>query len=330
MQRRLPAIIFIFLFVFAVAVLAAARGSVVIREWDVPTPGSLPHDPAVSRDGSLWYTGMLSDTLGRLDTSTGKIREYRVPAGSRPHGLVEDRSGMIWFTANQKSYIGRLDPASGDVKEYAMPEQEATDPHTPVFDRKGMLWFTVQSGNFVGRLDPSSGAISLKKSPTPRSRPYGIAVDSKGTPFFCEFGTNKLASISPDTLTITEYDLPQGARPRRLAITPDNMVYYTDYARGRLGRLDPSTGKVEDWPSPGGADSRPYGIAATPDGKIWYSESGVNTNTIVCFDPKLKTFDAWPIPSGGGVVRHMVSAPEGDLYIACSGKNKVGVVKTPR
>ncbi len=327
MKRRFPAIIFIFLFVFAVSVLAAARESVVIREWDVPAPGSFPHDPAVSRDGRLWYTGMLSDTLGRLDLSTGKIREYRVPSGSRPHGLVQDRSGMIWFTANQKAYIGRLDPASGNVKEYAMPDPEAADPHTPVFDQKGMLWFTVQSGNFVGRLDPSSGAISLKKSPTPRSRPYGIVVDSKGTPFFCEFGTNKLASISPDMLVIKEYDLPQGARPRRLAITPDDMVYYTDYARGRLGRLNPSAGKVEDWPSPGGADSRPYGIAATPDGKIWYSESGVTPNTIVRFDPKKKTFEAWPIPSGGGVVRHMVSTPEGDLYIACSGKNKVGVVR---
>ena len=237
---------------------------------------------------------------------------------------------MIWFTANHKAYIGRLDPASGDVKEYAMPDPEATDPHTPVFDRKGMLWFTVQSGNFVGRLDPSSGAINLKKLPTPRSRPYGIVVDSKGTPFFCEFGANRLASISPDTLIIKEYNLPQGARPRRLAMTSDDMVYYTDYARGRLGRLDPGTGKVEDWPSPGGVDSRPYGIAATPDGKIWYSESGVEPNTIVRFDPKVKTFEAWPIPSGGGVVRHMVSTPEGDLYIACSGKDKVGVVKISR
>ena len=81
MQRSLP-IIFIFLFVFAVSVLAAARESVVIREWEVPTPGSFPHDPAVSRDdGGLWYTGMLSDTLGRLDLATGKIREFRRPAG---------------------------------------------------------------------------------------------------------------------------------------------------------------------------------------------------------------------------------------------------------
>ena len=114
MQNRLP-IIFILLFVFAFSVLAAARESVVIREWDVPAPGSFPHDPAVSQDGALWYTGMLSDTLGRLDPSTGKIREYRVQSGSRPHGLVEDKAGMIWLTANQKAYIGRLDPASGGV-----------------------------------------------------------------------------------------------------------------------------------------------------------------------------------------------------------------------
>jgi virginiamycin B lyase len=152
-------------------------------------------------------------------------------------------------------------------------------------------------------------------------------VDSKGTPFFCGFGVNKLASISPDTMAIKEYALPEGARPRRLAITPDDMVYYTDYARGRLGRLDPSTGKVEDWPSPAGSDSRPYGIAATPDGKVWYSESGADPNTVVGFDPKTRSFETWPVPSGGGVIRHMVSTPEGDLYIACSGKNKVGVVK---
>jgi len=27
------------------------------------------------------------------------------------------------------------------------------------------------------------------------------------------------------------------------------------------------------------------------------------------------------------VVRHMVATPQGDLYIACSGVNKVGVVR---
>ena len=163
----------------------------------------------------------------------------------------------------------------------------------------------------MGMLDPSSGAIRLKQSPTSRSRPYGIVVNSEGIPFFCEFGTNKLAVISPDTMDITEFELPKGTRPRRLAITADDMVYYTDFAQGRLGRLDPKTKKVEDWPSPGGEDSRPYGIAATADGKVWYSESGLKPNTIVRFDPKTRTFETWPIPSCGGVVRHMVATQDG-------------------
>ena len=63
---------------------------------------------------------------------------------------------------------------------------------------------------------------------------------------------------------------------------------------------------------------------------IWYSESGVKPNTVVRFDPDKKEFSSWRIPSGGGVVRNMVSTSEGDLYIACSGVNKVGIVTIER
>jgi virginiamycin B lyase len=308
--------------------LAAVSGMVHIQEWDVPTPNSLPHDPTAGSDGSLWYTGMASNTLGRLDLKTGKIKEYPLKTlGSGPHGLVADRGGNIWFTANYKGYIGKLDPRTGEVVEYPMPDPTARDPHTPIFDQKGILWFTVQGGNFVGRLDPQTGAIGLKRSPTPSSRPYGIVVNPRGIPFFSEFGTNKLASINPETMEITEYLLPEGARPRRLAVGSGDMVYYTDFARGYLGRLDPGERRIEEWASPGGKDSHPYGIAATPDGVLWYSESGTKPNTIVRFDPRSRAFTGWPIPSGGGVVRHMVAAPGGNLYIACSGVNKVGVVK---
>jgi virginiamycin B lyase len=271
---------------------------------------------------------MGSNTLGRLDPATGTIKEYRLKTpDSGPHGLVADREGDIWFTANFKAYIGRLNPRTGEVREYPMPDPAAKGPHTPVFDQKGVLWFTVQGGNFIGRLDPLSGTIRLKRPPTPNALPYGIAVNSRGIPFFCEFGTNKLASISPDTMEITEYLLPKGARPRRLAITADDVIYYTDFAQGRLGRFDPSSGKVEGWTSPGGASSAPYGIAVTPDGKVWYTESGLQPNTIVRFDPRTGAFQSWPIPSGGGVVRNMAATPKGDIYIACSGRNKVGIVR---
>ncbi len=302
---------------------------VVIKEYDVPTPQSRPHDPAWAPDGSLWYTGQTANKLGRLDPRTGEIKEYSLKTeDSGPHGLVADAGGNIWFTANYKGYVGKLDPKTGAVTEYKMPDPRARDPHTPVFDARGVLWFTVESGNFIGRLDPKTGEVKLKEVPTPKAVPYGIVVSSKGVPYFCEFGTNKLASVDPERMEITEYTLPAGAHPRRLAITKDDVIYYTDYARGYLGRFDTQTGKQVEWASPGGSESKPYGVAITPDGSVWYSESGVKPNTLVRFDPGSQAFAWQEIPSGGGVVRNMVATPTGHLYLACSGVNKVAVVAT--
>ncbi len=325
-EKRLETLAVLFAAFFSLA--AAGTEGVSIKEWNVPTPASFPHDPAVGPDGSLWYTGISVDILGRLDRSTGLIKEYHLRIrGSGPHGLAADKRGSIWFTANFKGYIGKLDPATSEVTEYPMPDPAARDPHSLVFDRGGVLWFTVQTGNFVGRLDPRTGVITLQPSPTADSRPYGISVNSKGIPFFCEFGTNTIGRINPETLKITEYLLPKGARPRRLAITNDDMIYYTDYRRGYLGRLAPKNGRVDEWLSPGGNNSRPYGLTITPDGMIWYSESGVQPNTIVRFDPKTGRFSKWDVPSGGGVIRNMAATASGDVYIACSGVNTVGIIR---
>jgi len=208
-----------------------------------------------------------------------------------------------------------------------MPEPVARDPHTPIFAQDGTLWFTVQGGSFVGKLDPKTGEVTLKPA-GPRMLPYGIKVNSKGIPFFDLFGTNKIGSIDPKTMQITEYPLPNPqARPRRIAIDADDIVWYTDYRRGYLGRLDSQTKQVKEYASPGGTGSQPYGITTTPDGAVWYSESGIEPNTLVRFDPRTETFQKWNIPSGGGVVRHMVTAPSGELLLAYSGVNKIGRVR---
>ena len=200
---------------------------------------------------------------------------------------------------------------TGAVTEYKIPEPKGEDPHTAVFDSTGILWFTLQVANMVGRLDPHTGKIDLKKVQTPDSHPYGIAINSRDVPVFCEFGTNKMASINPKSMGITDYNLPQGARPRRMAIDANDAVYFTDYQDGNLGRLDLSTGAVKMWPSPGGSGSAPYGITITPDGMVWYSESGIKPNTIIQFDPKTEKFARAAIPSGGRTVRNMAANSDG-------------------
>ena len=296
--------------------------------WDVPTLGSRPHDPAAAKDGAIWWSGQLSNKLGRIDPKTGTIREYTLKSPhSGPHGLIEDKDGNIWFTGNIGSFIGKLDPKTGLVTEYKMPDATAKDPHTLIFDHDGILWFTVQQANMVGRLDPKSGDVKLVTSPTPKSRPYGMAVNSKNVVHFVEFGTNKVATIDSQTMAIKEYVLPDaGARPRRVAISPDDMIWYTDFARGFLGRLDPATGNVREWQSPSGPKSEPYGIVFAK-GALWYNESFAKPNTIVRFDPATEKFQTWVIPGGGDIVRNMDVTPDGNPVTANSLVNQVGLVE---
>ena len=199
---------------------------VKFREWQVPTPGSRPHDPLATPDGAIWYTGQMANVLGRLDPASGSIKEFplKTPA-SGPHGLVNDRDGAIWFTANFAGYVGRLDPETGAITEYRMPDAAARDPHTLLVDKDGVIWFTVQNANMIGRLDPHRSAqggaaatadIKLAPLPTAQPRPYGMALSSDGATIFVDlFGTNKIAAVDRRTMAIREYVLPDGAsRPR--------------------------------------------------------------------------------------------------------------------
>ena len=304
----------------------AGPATASFKEWVVPSLGSRPHDPLAARDGSIWWSGMFANVLGRLDPKTGQMKEFPVTKPrSGPHGLVEDKDGNIWYTANQSTYIGKLDPKTGAITEYPLPEG-VRGPHTPIFDQNGTLFFTVQSGH-VGRINPLTGQVKVVATPSKGTYPYGIQVNSKGVPWYVDFRGNRLGSIDPETMEIKEYTLPsRDARPRRVALTPDDVVWYTDFARGYLGRFDPKTGAVKEWASPGGGQSQPYGIAYA-DGAIWYSESSVRPNTLVRFDPKTEKFQAWIIPAGGGVVRNMMKTPNGNnLVLAESGLNRVALV----
>src|SRR5262245_50600144 len=120
---------------------SATTLDVTIREWDVPTKGAHPHDPAVAPDGSLWFTEQMVSKLGRLDPVSGTFKEYPLKGSNDgPHGLVADSDGNIWYTGNFAAHIGKLDPRTGQVTQYKMPVAKAEDPHTAVFDRHGTLW----------------------------------------------------------------------------------------------------------------------------------------------------------------------------------------------
>ncbi len=176
-----------------------------------------------------------------------------------------------------------------------------------------------------------TGNIRVIRLPTPRARPYGIAVDSKNRPWFNEFGTNKIGTVNPTTMQLNEYTLPRKeARSRRLAVTSVGIVWYVDYAQGFLGRLDPATAEIKEWAVPGGDDASPYAMTIDHQDRLWFVETGLEPNRLVGFDQKTQKFiSITEIESGGGSVRHMVfHEPSRQIWFGTD-RNTIGRAQVP-
>lgn len=314
--------------------MVAGNVNVKITEWVAPTLGQRVRDPLEARDGAIWWTGMFASLVGRMDTRTGEMREFKLNPEATPHGIAEDPAGNIWYTGNGNGTVGRLDPRTGQITEY---KTQARDPHTPLIHPNGNLYFTAQGARMMGRLNPRTG--ELKEVPTPAANPYGLKVDSNGTLWIAFNGPAldrpggqpiqgaRLASMNPETMEFRVYDLPDPqSRVRRLDLASDGMVWFVNSARGRIGRLNPATGEVKEWDSPSGPTSHPYAMAIIDD-VIWYNESGMRPDVLVRFDPKTEKFQSFPIPSGFGIIRNMAVTREGNLLIHQSSSNRFGLVE---
>ncbi len=313
--------------------LIPGTAQVAFKEWVTPTLGQRSRDPIQAADGTIWWAGQWGNLIGRINPTTGEMKEYPLPANAMPHTVTLDAKGNVWYTGNKNGTIGYLDPGSGKITEYKMPDPAAKDPHSAIFDKKGILWFTLQNSNMVGRLDPATGDIKLVTLKTPNAKPYGIKIDAEGNPWFACNGHPCLVKIDPATMELTETKLPlPGTTVRRLYIADDGIIWYVNSGEGRLGRLNPKTGEIKEWPSPSGPKSHPYAIVVV-DGIVWYDESGQRPDTLVRFDPKSETFQSWAIPSGGvhaGIIRHMRPTREGNLIIHQSSTNRIILVTLGR
>lgn len=301
---------------------------VEIREWRVPWDNTRPRDPFVDQQDQVWFCGQAGNYIAYLEPTTGDFKRYPLEPGSHPHNLIVDATGHVWYAGNRNAHIGRLNPDNGQITRFPTPSPKAQDPHTLVFNQTGDIWFTAQWGNAIGRLT-ATGQLDVIELPLSRSRPYGIKIDSDDRPWVVLFGTNKLATINPQTLALQVIDLPRNeTRPRRIEISSDGSIWYVDYAGGILGRYDPTSKQFKEWPLPSGSSARPYGTAIDSQDRLWIVETGVYPNRLVGFDPVgERFFSNTVIPSGGGSVRHMYYHPPSNEIWFGTDTNYIGRTK---
>lgn len=281
-----------------------------IREWAVPWPDTRPRDPDVAPNGTIWLVGQGGDYVAHFDPKTEEFSRKDLPPGTGPHNLIVDRDAFLWIAGNRQAYIGRMNPNTGELTRFTMPVDDAKDPHTLIFAGRDHIWFTAQWSNYIGRLHKGTGQVDLVTVPIEKARPYGIKLDSTGRPWVALLGTNAIATVDPETMTLEVIHTPREAsRLRRLAITSNDDIYYTDYSEGWLGRFRPATGEFMEWKNPS-EESGPYAITVDANDRVWQVETWPEANNFVGFDPATEEFfSQTPVPSGAGAVRHMVFDP---------------------
>lgn len=314
--------------VFVVAPVAAQElNPIELTEWQVPWERTRPRDPFAFDTTQVWFVGQTGDYAAYLNSATGEFERFNLEDGAGPHNLVVAEDGFVWYSGNRAYHIGKLDPRSGEIAKF---RTESRDPHTLVLDHSGDIWFTAQQSNRIGKLTMADERVVEMDVATPRSRPYGIKIDSHNRPWIALFGTNRIATVAED-MTIKEIVLPhEDTRPRRLEITSDDRVWWTDYSRGFVGMYDPKTEAFREWALPGGLRSMPYGSATDDNDVIWMVESGLEPNQFVGFDTRTeKIISVTHIESGGGTVRHMMyHAPTRTVWFGTD-TNYVGRARVP-
>jgi streptogramin lyase len=72
-------------------------------------------------DGSIWYTKLFADKIGRIDPTTLAITEIDSPVEG-PRRQRFDRAGNLWITGFSQGEIARLDTRSMRARVYPLPQ----------------------------------------------------------------------------------------------------------------------------------------------------------------------------------------------------------------
>lgn len=315
----------IMMFVFSsVLQVNAESDSIVVKEWDIPTPNSAPHDIVVGSNGMIWFTEFNSNKIGMFNPNTEEFKEFPIPTpSSKPHGLVSDIHGNIWFTEVGAAKIGKLDPVTGAIVEFSTPTSNA-GPHTPIFADENTLWFTEQSASQIGKMDIITGQMQEFETLTESANPYGIITDEKGNAWFAELRGHYVGRVDAVTGVVTEYSLPtENSGPRRIAIDSNGILWITQYNVGKIASLDPVTNEIREYDT-SVKSSGPYAIWVDPNDNVWFSMTGIYK--MGKFDQTTQMIQEYDMPSPETHIKFIHSDDDGNIWFPNYNNNKIGVI----
>lgn len=241
-----------------------------------------------SKRNVVWFTDARTNSIGKLNIASGQTDLLLIPTNNAgPMGIALSPDGnSVWFTEITGDRIASIDAESMKITEYATGEDSG--PALLTFDDKGILWTTLSFSNTILRVDPqallssnnpSSAMTELELSGQDAFSPFGIAV-SDGKVYVSDHGSSRVTVSDTGFVNYISYwTSPSKAFPTTLPsqVVADRHgnIYFPQHGGNRISVID-RAGVMTEYEIPTGPLSTAVFIAASNDGKVWFTEWASN------------------------------------------------------
>ena len=314
------------------AAIAAPIGA--LKQFKVPTANSQPRAITNGSDGNRWFTEGTEFTsapakIARI-TPAGVITEFAPDVADGCNfciitDIAQGPGGILYITSNDPTLM-RFNVATQSFETpVQMPNTSALGGDLAVSATD--VWITDFNNDVVWRYQISSGQFTS----FPVSDPADVAVDVAGNAWFTQPGdvnapgTSNIGRIDAATGAVTMTPTTDGSTtvaPRSITVASDGQVWFTArFVPQGVGRLNPTTGVGTIFPTPN--NPGPEGIAASPDGSIWFTQTTKGN---------IAKIDNAGVITEGRVVKGsepfgITVAPNGDPWYTMMAANKIATLQ---
>ncbi len=156
--------------------------------------------------------------------------------------------------------------------------------------------------------------------PRMNSFPHDPAVDSKGVAWWTDSDNSFIGRWDPMTGATMDWPTPTpDCRPLGLVADDRDHIWYTGQSCNRIGELDPVTGTITEYPAMGDPHT-----PAFQRGILWFTMSGASRYGRLA--PSIGTVQTWPTPTPDADPYGIWPAPDGTLWVALFGTNKIAQI----
>ena len=271
-----------------------------IPNWKTKgTFGSMVWGMEFDKEGNLWFTDQVSDSIWRYFVSEKRFEMYKVPTvGSYPQGITFDGQGKLWFSEIFGKRIGVLDPnkvvdnTTEGIIEYPFEEieYETLGPVLISNNFNDTIWFTAvtypEGGNLIS-FNLASNNFTVHELAEDSGVPIGIAEDDAGILWINDHATNLFFRFDPKTSQIIKYStsLPTSRNDTTTLpywnIAKDNKIWFNEHEGNAIAYFDTTNSTLVEYQIPTrgvlwGNTSNPLKFTIDKGGSVWFTEWSEN------------------------------------------------------